>query len=338
MAALPIKRTVFVTEPDRSFGSGVNSWQVLDLDRIRSMIGASGYETEAVRIDRLLDFPARDTDVLFYTSAFSEALRRYTQEILYFVRQRARIAPGYELLLAHENKGVQELLRRELQFGNLGGGYHVDFDERPLSPPYVFKTVSGAGSSGVALVRNAADEERIRRLYFSTPLSRRLKLLLRRFKLKNEQQLRRYAYYYKSFMPFVAQEFVQGLARDLKIIVFGDRYYTLWRKNRPNDFRASGSGLLDFDTPCPLHVLDFARAVASSLDTPFVSLDIAETDGRCHLIEFQALNMGPTTVTGSNGYYVHANQSWKRVQAPADLEDAYVHGMLRYLEKAGRNG
>lgn len=336
MVAQPFKRLLFVTEPDGSFGVGVQTWLTLDLERIRRIVGEGGFATDAVRIDKLLDFAIRDGDIVFYTSAYSAELRAFFQEVLYFARERVPIAPAYELLLAHENKGVQELLKSALGFGNLPGIYHVDFDERSMSPPYVFKTVTGAGSRGVRLVRTAADEERIKRRYFGAGVVRRLKLLQRGRVLKSPGHVRRYAYYYKRFMPFVLQPFVEGLTGDIKILVFGERYYTLHRSNRPNDFRASGSGLIDYDTPCPPHVLDFAREVTAKLDTPFISLDIAEADGRCHLIEFQALNVGPTTVTGSNGYYVEKGDGWERVSASPDLEEAYAHAMIHYLDPRHR--
>lgn len=48
------------------------------------------------------------------------------------------------------------------------------------------------------------------------------------------------------------QEFVPGNTRDLRITVIGDRYaYGFWRHNRPRDFRASGSGLINYRDPIP---------------------------------------------------------------------------------------
>jgi len=46
---------------------------------------------------------------------------------------------------------------------------------------------------------------------------------------------------------FIVQEFIPDLSNDWKVLVFWDKYYVLRRKNRPNDFRASGSGLFSFD-------------------------------------------------------------------------------------------
>jgi hypothetical protein len=42
------------------------------------------------------------------------------------------------------------------------------------------------------------------------------------------------------------QEFLPGNAGDTRVTVIGDRAFGFIRKNRPDDFRASGSGLIDF--------------------------------------------------------------------------------------------
>jgi hypothetical protein len=326
------ERIIFATEPDGSFGSAGASWCALDLKRIMTMVASGGIAVEVARVDRLLDFEFRPHDVLFYQSAFSPELRAYIRDILYFVSERVTIVPSFELLLAHENKGVQEIIKRSWGFGNLEGHYHVDFEERSLALPYVFKTTSGAGSLGVHLVRGARDEARIKSRYFSNSFTRWIKLLQRKWIL-NGQQFRRYAYYYKPFTPYVTQNFVDGLDGDLKVLVFGDRFYTLSRKNRAGDFRASGSGRLDFDAPCSVGALSFARDIATKLDSPFLSLDIAEANGNFHLLEFQALNFGPTTLTGSSGYYVERDGDWERVTATPDLEEGYAHAMLSFVSQ-----
>jgi glutathione synthase/RimK-type ligase-like ATP-grasp enzyme len=325
-------RIIFATEPDGSFGTAGRSWSALDLPRIQGIVRDAGLATVSMRVDKLLEYDFKERDFVFYQSAVSSELRAYILETLYFVRERVAIAPRYELLLAHENKGIQELLKKSLEIGNLEGRYHVDFDERGTTRPYVFKTIAGAGSSGVHLVRGNEDESRIRRRYFSNSLLTRLKALHRRW-LLSPGRFSRYTYYYKPFMRYVTQPFVEGLDGDLKILIFGDRYYTLSRKNRPGDFRASGSGRLDFDTPCSTAALDFARDIAAKLDSPFMSLDIAETKGAFHLLEFQALNFGPTTLTGSTGFYRERDRAWERVTAAPDLEESYAHAMLHYLER-----
>jgi len=54
------------------------------------------------------------------------------------------------------------------------------------------------------------------------------------------------------------QEYIPGNDADLRITVVGDRFaYAFWRLNRPNDFRASGSGRIDYDRPVPLDAVRY---------------------------------------------------------------------------------
>ena len=44
------------------------------------------------------------------------------------------------------------------------------------------------------------------------------------------------------------QEFIPDNQRDFRVTIIGRRYaFVFWRNNRPGDFRASGSGLIDYD-------------------------------------------------------------------------------------------
>ncbi len=105
---------------------------------------------------------------------------------------------------------------------------------------------------------------------------------------------------------FVSQDFVPGLRGDFKVLRYGTRFYAIARKNRPDDFRASGSGVLDF-RPEEWHdmtpVLDSAWAWSECMASPFVSMDIGhapETSGATPvLIEFQCVSFGPSAIENS---------------------------------------
>ncbi|MHC4403009.1 MAG: ATP-grasp domain-containing protein [Planctomycetota bacterium] len=65
------------------------------------------------------------------------------------------------------------------------------------------------------------------------------------------------------FLPGVVQEFCEGNDGDVRIVVIGDRVMGFRRRNRPGDFRASGSGLLeypnDLDPECVQIAYDISR-------------------------------------------------------------------------------
>lgn len=70
------------------------------------------------------------------------------------------------------------------------------------------------------------------------------------------------------------QEFLPGNEYDTRVTVIGDRAFAFRRFNRVNDFRASGSGLLDYNTTAI--ALDFVRLafqVAHRLQTQSCAID-----------------------------------------------------------------
>jgi hypothetical protein len=77
------------------------------------------------------------------------------------------------------------------------------------------------------------------------------------------------------------QEFLAGNDGDTRVVVVGDRAWAVRRYNRPNDFRASGSGLVDTN---PEHVslecVRLAFRVARSLDMQSCGVDCLRKDGR----------------------------------------------------------
>lgn len=73
---------------------------------------------------------------------------------------------------------------------------------------------------------------------------------------------------------FIVQNFIEGLDGDYRVIIYGEKYYRLYRKNRENDFRASGSGDIYFDIELPKGLLDYSRILYKKFNTPYVSLDI----------------------------------------------------------------
>jgi glutathione synthase/RimK-type ligase-like ATP-grasp enzyme len=71
------------------------------------------------------------------------------------------------------------------------------------------------------------------------------------------------------------QEFIEGNEADLRIAVIGDRYaYGFWRGNRLRDFRASGSGRLDFTREIPEAPLRYCLDLSRRLGTDSMAYDI----------------------------------------------------------------
>lgn len=316
------------TLPNGFFGSAGESWKSLDIQRVADKLN---FPVELVSITDLSSISFQPSDVVIYTSSDEENIRFYLKDLMYFLNKKCTIIPNYEILLAHENKGCQELVKIEKKIGNLSGNFFFDLDEAKLNLPKVLKTIDGAGSSGVFLIKNLSDLSKIKSKYFDVSIKRKIIKAQRKFNLQ-EHEYQIYAYRHKGFSLFVEQEFIPNLTNDYKVLVFGNRFYVLQRSVRKNDFRASGSGLFDFVKPS-VEVLNFAKEIFDNLDNPYLSLDIAQSTQGCHLIEFQGTNFGPYTLRNAPNRYISQNNEWIEEKNDGDLEENFIYALNLFLGK-----
>ena len=314
------------TLPNGFFGSTGQSWKSLDVYRLADLLN---YETEIVTINDLMNIDFKKTDTVVYTSSDEKHIRFYLQDIMHFISKKCQILPNFDILMCHENKGFQELMRTELGFGNLPGNYFYDIDDSILSIPKVLKTVDGAGSSGVFLVKEKNDLRDIKQQHFVTCKKSRRMQLQRRVKSENNK-FSIYNYRHKGFNRFVEQNFIPNLTYDFKILVFGDRYYSLKRNIREGDFRASGSNLFEHVKPSD-EVLDYAKNIFTQMNNPYASLDIAQSTDGCHLIEFQGTNFSPGTLLKAPSRYLQVDGKWIKEENDKDLEANYAHALNLYI-------
>ncbi|WP_152646875.1 ATP-grasp domain-containing protein [Acinetobacter radioresistens] len=310
------------------FGSAGQSWKKLNIEKVISKLHFSVKIISFDALDEIILFP---NDILIYTSSENPEVRQFIKNKLYYIKDKCVLIPSYDLLMAHEDKGFQEVMKKEKNFGNLIGSYTFDIDNQKFNYPKVLKTAQGAGSSGVFLIKDSVDLKTIKNKFFEPSLKRKIIKLQRKFKLSPEEY-QIYSYKYKKFNLFVEQEFLSNLACDYKVLIFGDRYFVLKRNVRKNDFRASGSGKFEFIDP-PLEVLDFAKAISNILKNPYLSLDIAQSDKGCHLIEFQATNFGPYTLLNAPFRFVNNENMWHKEENCKDLESNYSYALNYFLGK-----
>lgn len=124
--------------------------------------------------------------------------------------------------------------------------------------PQVLKLASGAGSENVKLVRNVDDAKVwIERLFdhsvttldvdqFASgfmPRARSAAAMM----LGRRSRVARWNGYEPQAGYALFQEFLDGNAFDTRITIIGNRAFGFRRFNRPDDFRASGSGNIDYD-------------------------------------------------------------------------------------------
>jgi len=153
--------------------------------------------------------------------------------------------------------------------------------------PFVLKLATGYQSSNVRLVRNRDDAQYYIDKMFGTgavslaygPASP-FRLLLRRLRATSETLQGRNpngstAQVELQYGYFLVQEFLPGNDFDVRVTVTGDRAFVFRRFNRPNDFRASGSGRIDWN-PCEVgeDAVRLAYRVARQLQAQTVAVDV----------------------------------------------------------------
>jgi len=249
----------------------------------------------------------------------------------------ARLLPSFPFLRAHHNKVFMEILRQTSRIAEANTldtqmfGTFEDFAKvGSLNYPIVLKPGSGAGSTGVQLVKNGKQAKKsAKSVSWSGDYLWMTKEIIKRLIRKNYHP---YSLYRRKF---IIQEFIPNLAYDYKVLVYGNRVFVVRREVRTNDFRASGSGKLNWPEEVSEQLLNFAWRLFEAFDVPHASFDIAETGYAYHLIEAQFVDFGPATLERSKHHWVHKATGWEQCHGPAELEHAFVEGVVRYMDLKG---
>jgi glutathione synthase/RimK-type ligase-like ATP-grasp enzyme len=329
------------------FYSSTRAWdEGMRLDRICEALRASGFEPD---VRQVADVDFRDGSfagrhVVYQSAEDPELLYKsyLTDVLLGLALAGANLVPRFPLFYAHHNKSFMEILRevggpdcirtlRSRPFGTL-----EEFQARVSRLPgeLVLKPAAGALSAGIVRARSHAEKlQAARHVSRSGTWYDHLKDVVKR-------RVREPRHWKSSYRrKFVAQEFLAGLQWDYKVLVYGEKYYVLQRRNRARDFRASGSGLFSWPTDVPPPLLEFSRQVFEAFDCPFVALDVAHDGSRYHLLEIQFLSFGNLTLEQSTFYWNGDGDRWRRVVEAPDLEREFAASVVRYIrshEQAGR--
>jgi glutathione synthase/RimK-type ligase-like ATP-grasp enzyme len=138
--------------------------------------------------------------------------------------------------------------------------------------PLVFKSSSDAASRGVKLMKSVkqAKYQAWKNLYTGFWW----KAVRRVFRLDHRDNV---AYW---------QEFIPKNNCDLRITAIGDKWAVgFWRWNRPNDFRASGSGRIDYKKPIPEETIHFCLDLNKKYNFDSMAYDIIFKDKKPVVVE-----------------------------------------------------
>ena len=316
-----------------------------DLDLLVDSFRALGYPPELTTFSQLR-FDGRsyaDTAVVYQSTQDDGLLyKSYIEDVLLGLKLGgATLVPDFHYFRAHHNKVFMEILRRvsgleEIQRPN--SRWFGTYEEYSSALDtlgdgrLVFKLSDGDQSKHVRLLNSTAEKLRIpRRLSWTfNPYF----WLVDKIKPFMKGTYPGYRHRSDRRRKFIVQDFISGLDGDYKVLVFADKYYVLHRKNRENDFRASGSGLFSYQRQLPTGLLDFAKTVFDFFKVPFISMDVAMKDSHFFLMEFQFVSFGCYTLEKSQFRFTRRNDEWVVVEGESVLEREFAASVVKHLERS----
>lgn len=318
--------------------------QSVDVNLLASEIGSFGHAV-SIRSFNQIDFSEDNYKgfYVFYQSSQDPDLfyKSYIEDILLGLRlQGAILIPDYHYLRAHHNKVFMEILRSVCGNDSMKllkswhFGTYEDFkDIKKLDSrkKYVFKLSTGDQSKNVVLLDSG-------RKYHAVPKRQSRSVNWYYWfidQIKSYWESRYPGYRKKSHhrRKFIIQEFIPGLSGDYKVLVFCDeKIFVLARETRPDDFRASGSGRFTYKKNIPNELLDFSAEIFNTFSVPFLSLDIAISDNKYYLLEFQFVHFGTYTAERSPFHFEKTNNKWEIVEKRIVIETEFAQAIHRFIE------
>jgi glutathione synthase/RimK-type ligase-like ATP-grasp enzyme len=267
--------------------------------------------------------------------------KSYIEDVVFGLEKAGAIViPSFIYLKAHHNKIFMEILRDlslEEEIKNIKSLYFGSFEEiknykKNILWPVVFKPAYGSMSKGVGLAKNMFE------------LKKLIKKSSRTYNFLGEIKDIIRKKIYTGYIPdskyrkkFIIQTFIPNISGDWKILIYGNKYFILKRKNRNNDFRASGGGLLSYERQIPNGLLDFAEKVFKTFSVPNISLDIGYNGKEFYLFEFQFIYFGTYTIEHSDFYFIKRNNVWTLIEKKSVLEEVFAESIANYIDIHCRN-
>jgi glutathione synthase/RimK-type ligase-like ATP-grasp enzyme len=203
--------------------------------------------------------------------------------------------------------------------------------------PLVFKGSAGAGSSRVRLARTprearAFTEDVLAQSYWDRFAAAGPRPMLRALGIAHTRWFRSKVRDTLLARPRVSpaywQEYVPGLESDLRITAIGDRFASWFRRrNRPGDFRASGSGLAFYDPP-PEHIVRACLELNARCGFDSMGYDILG-DGEDFLISEMSHTYPPRYTYNAPGHYrLEPDGSFRFIEGHVLPQDLWVEWAL----------
>lgn len=172
--------------------------------------------------------------------------------------------------------------------------------------PKVFKLRGGAASINVKLIKNKRQAKKLIKIAFGKGFNiidrssrfknkfikfikypnvdNLLKLIKGLFRFFIITEVEKYSSYQKGYIYF--QDFIPGNKYDTRLYVIGDRCFGVRRYNRKNDFRASGSGIVDYNKNLfEEENIKLAFKISDALGSQSMAYDFIKDEGKYKIVE-----------------------------------------------------
>ncbi len=343
-----MKKIAIITRDGSFYGQTRKPWVSADLHKIEDYIKKGGYQPLKYTYHEVFNKNIDLTGLpIFYTFSQKENLRHFIGDMIhYFYMKNYDLIPELPLLLCHEDKGYQEILKKMRGIDSLNSLFFSssdDLKDYDISYPIVLKTIDGSNGNGVFLIKSQAELitklKRWEKITFSEKIDllRRAHLRFKKFKEYPEFNCRidalQYEKHIKPERSFILQPFIPNLQFDYRVLVLHKQLWVTRRWNRDNDFRASGAKKFDTNFLAEPALLDFAMEIFNKFKSPSLSIDIAYDGKDYHLIEFQAQHFGVNVIVKNKGYYYYEDNEWKFKTIKPHIEKALASCIISYLDK-----
>lgn len=191
-----------------------------------------------------------------------------------------------------------------------------EFAEKFAEYPLVYKLSVGAGAANVKMVANQNEAFKLIKTMFqegvypytenefsaSVPFQKRL-LDGMNYVIKSKRIMPPWYYeLQKNYIYF--QKFIPNNSRDIRVTIIGDRAFAFSRKNRENDFRASGSGKIDYNlTYVPLEAIQIAFQISQKNHFQSMAYDFLIDEQGRPLVSEMSYGYLDTAVYDCSGYW-----------------------------------
>ena len=231
---------------------------------------------------------------------------------------KKQLFPDFNTFWHYDNKNAQKYLADLYKIKMPSGFVSYSYDDsldflKKTNYPIVSKSAQGAGSRNVRMLKSLDEAKRELDFLFKKGFYHRALYYLL-LKLKLVQNVFSGQRFYVNY-----QEFLPDNPGDLRVTTVGNKYaYSLFRGNRDNDFRASGSGKIDYSTEkYNTRAIEYCLQISDLLKLDSACYDILFVDDEIFLTEFSYIFVD-SAINGCKGFFTKSNdelvftegQSW----------------------------